>query len=126
MKKMKLFAFLFAITLVFSGCSKDLEDMIVGKWNIDSMAWTMTFQGQTETETDLNVGTMEFKDDGTGTVVIDGASDTFTWTAAEEILTIDGTDKWTVTTKEKKEMVLEQTTTEEGVTMKMVISLSLM
>jgi hypothetical protein len=127
MKKMKLFAFLFAITLVFSGCSKELEDMIVGKWNIDVMDVSVTMAGQTQTSKELNVGTIEFKKDGTGSSVIGtDPAESFTWTAAEETITIDKTETYTVTTKEKKKMVLEQTATEDGVTYKIVITLSLL
>lgn len=99
MKKFKLFALVGAFAMLFSACSKD-DISIVGKWNIDKMAFEMTMvvdgETQTETGTETNQGWIEFNSGGTG---IDDAGDSFTWTLSGDELTIseEGEDSFTMT-----------------------------
>ena len=70
MKTFKAFVavVLAALTLSLTGCKKDNEDLIIGKWDVTASTITYTMQGETETEDILADGTqatMTFQKDGT-------------------------------------------------------------
>lgn len=129
MKKLKLFAFIGLLAMVFTACEKDDEFTIVGKWNIDKTTLSLTLNGVPlgEDEVTLNDGWVEFESDGTG---VDDTNETFNWTLSGSDLTITYVDETMVlklTTKEKNKVVGEysESYTEDGLTiaMKMVIEL---
>lgn len=130
MRKLKLFALVGALVMVFSACNKDDEFSIIGKWNVDKTTLTYSLNGVPfgEPEVSTNDGWIEFKSGGTG---IDDYGDEFTWTLSGNDLTItyeQETFTLKLTTKEKEKVVGEMTEsyTESNITVevKMVIELS--
>lgn len=127
MKNLKLFAVLGAFVLLFSSCEKE-DAFLIGKWNVDKLTYSFTFMGVPFTETETNVGWIEFKSGGSG---VDNEGGTFTWSFSDDKLTItddEATFTMKLTTKEKKKIVGEwsQTETIEGfeITMNFVIEMT--
>lgn len=133
MRKLKLFALVAAVALMFTSCSDDESFSIEGKWNLVKMTISV-YQGTSATGTPLStttetqdLGWMKFNSDGTG---IDNGDYTFTWTLKGDKLTIISDEAednlaLTLTTKDGSKMVgyLLETYTEEDmtVTVKVVI-----
>ena len=69
-----------AMMFVFTGCSKDLEDEIIGSWSLQSETVTETYNGQTHTET-------EYPEEGESTIITFNEDNTFT-----EVVIYDGND----------------------------------
>ncbi len=100
MKKVKMFTLLSVMLLAFASCKKDSDSdsskfSIVGKWNVDLFSETETASGEIiDSFEHKDYGTIEFKDDETGTFEKKGD---FTWeyvsTSNMKMLTIslDGT-----------------------------------
>jgi len=88
-----LIVFLLAFSII--GCKKDKtpEELIIGKWNAVSEAWTDYEDGvKTDEGTDTydqNEMALEFSDNGTGKVYYDNqVGDTFTWEMNGDVLTV--------------------------------------
>jgi len=131
MRKLRLFAIVAAIALMFTACSDDDDFSVEGKWNIvkettnvysgTSATWTPVY---TYTETQ-DLGWIQFNSDGTG---IDSEDYTFTWTLKGDKLAInqDGEEvTLTLTTKDGGKMVgyFQETFTEDegDMTVKVII-----
>lgn len=125
MRKLRLFALVAAVALMFTACSDDDDFSVVGKWNIVKMT-TNVYSGTSATGTPVytctetqDLGWIQFNSDGTG---IDSEDYTFTWTLKGDKLTInqDGEDMTlTLTTKDGSKMVgyYQETYTEDNMTM---------
>ena len=97
-----------AIVFAFTGCSKDLEDEIIGSWSLQSETVSETYNGQTHTETEtLEEGEsviMTFNEDNTLTEVVVYDGNEFTSTGTYSIngdkLTVhmEGDDESTTST----------------------------
>lgn len=91
MKAMKFFAAMCcaAMMLVFTSCSKDLEDEIVGSWKMVSETVTETYNGQSHSETEYpeegDSVIYTFNEDNTYTVVITYDGNDFTTTGTYSI-----------------------------------------
>jgi hypothetical protein len=124
MKKTGLLFFaMSAMLIVFSSCSKDGFE-IEGTWNLDKVE---TYMGGELIETNENEGTITFNSGGTGTATDDGETDEFNWTLIDNTLTIvfdDETTILTLTTKTEDKMVGEFEETWEGITFKVVITMT--
>jgi hypothetical protein len=130
MKKLKLFAFIGLLAMVFTACEKDDDFTIVGKWNVDKTTISASLNGIPlgEDEVTLNDGWIEFNNGGTGIYDDNG---TFNWTLSGSNLTITDPEETIVlklTKMEKNKVVGEYTDSyTEGdltVNVKMVIELS--
>lgn len=108
MKKLRIFAFIGIIAMLFSACSKDEEFTIIGIWNVDKVTTTYYEDGVVvETETELNAGKFEFKNDGVGIITVEGQPVAFTYTLSGNSLTIGAfgfQSVFTVTKKEPKSL----------------------
>jgi len=132
MKKFRIIALLGFFALMFSGCTKDLGELIVGTWDVDKITYETYVAGELiESEQDLNVGQITFKSGGAGFWVEGEDSEDITWSSEGENLTIitnDGTISLKMTTMESDKMVGEfvETVTAFGITstFKMKIYLS--
>ena len=125
MRKLRLFALVAAVALMFTACSDDDDFSVVGKWNIVKMT-TNVYSGTGATGTPIytftetqDLGWVQFNSDGTG---IDNYDYSFTWTLKGDKLTInqDGEDvTLTLTTKDGSRMVgyYQETYTEDNMTM---------
>lgn len=126
MKNLKFVPLLMAVLFVVASCSKEkqIERRLTkkdGKWNISSWSYT-SYENDVQdgaTTSLSNVGTMEFKSDGTGviTFTIPGEpveTNTFTWTNSSDDITVTSDGEVSimkVLEQSKKEMKLEQTET---------------
>ena len=132
MKKIiTLSALLLAVAFTFSGCSKQKQIMkrLVGTWNIDKVAGTVTvkitgFPDQVNNVDSTNAGTVTFKDDATGTNQ-DGHS--MTWLNTDKTVALtdktdNTTETYTVTTNEKTKQVWTNTETTTSVVFGMTIT----
>lgn len=107
--------------IAFSACSKDNEDLIIGKWKLVNTVVTEHGRSFTEEATDNEA--MEFKKDGTVVFTSDSDdTDTGKWTLTDDTnLTITYTDEedgtetmnYTITKLDKKELVINMTVEEE-------------
>ena len=131
MRKLRLFAIVAAIALMFSACSDDDDFSVEGKWNIVKET-TNVYSGTSATGTPVytctetqDLGWIQFNSDGTG---IDSEDYTFTWTLKGDKLAInqDGEEvTLTLTTKDGGKMVgyFQETFTEDegDMTVKVII-----
>ena len=131
MRKLRLFAIVAAIALMFSACSDDDDFSVEGKWNIVKET-TNVYLGTSATGTPAytytetqDLGWIQFNSDGTG---IDSEDYTFTWTLKGDKLAInqDGEEvTLTLTTKDGGKMVgyFQETFTEDegDMTVKVII-----
>jgi len=131
MRKLRLFAIVAAIALMFTACSDDDDFSVEGKWNIVKET-TNIYLGTSATGTPLttltetqDLGWIQFNSDGTG---IDSEDYTFTWTLKGDKLAInqDGEEvTLTLTTKDGGKMVgyFQETFTEDegDMTVKVII-----
>lgn len=131
MRKLRLFAIVAAIALMFTACSDDDDFSVEGKWNIVKET-TNVYSGTSATGTPLttltetqDLGWIMFNSDGTG---IDSEDYTFTWTLKGDKLAInqDGEEvTLTLTTKDGGKMVgyFQETFTEDegDMTVKVII-----
>ena len=131
MRKLRLFAIVAAIALMFTACSDDDDFSVEGKWNIVKET-TNIYLGTSATGTPLttltetqDLGWIMFNSDGTG---IDNEDYTFTWTLKGDKLAInqDGEEvTLTLTTKDGGKMVgyFQETFTEDegDMTVKVII-----
>lgn len=131
MRKLRLFAIVAAIALMFTACSDDDDFSVEGKWNIVKET-TNVYSGTSATGTPLttltetqDLGWIMFNSDGTG---IDNEDYTFTWTLKGDKLAInqDGEEvTLTLTTKDGGKMVgyFQETFTEDegDMTVKVII-----
>ncbi|HOA09903.1 MAG: lipocalin family protein [Bacteroidales bacterium] len=131
MRKLRLFAIVAAIALMFTACSDDDDFSVEGKWNIVKET-TNVYSGTSATGTPVytytetqDLGWIQFNSDGTG---IDSEDYTFTWTLKGDKLAInqDGEEvTLTLTTKDGGKMVgyFQETFTEDegDMTVKVII-----
>ncbi|HOC36708.1 MAG TPA: lipocalin family protein [Tenuifilaceae bacterium] len=131
MRKLRLFAIVAAIALMFTACSDDDDFSVEGKWNIVKET-TNVYSGTSATGTPAytytetqDLGWIQFNSDGTG---IDSEDYTFTWTLKGDKLAInqDGEEvTLTLTTKDGGKMVgyFQETFTEDegDMTVKVII-----
>ena len=85
----KIFAALFAVAMMASGCTKETEDLIVGLWEVQYTSRTM-YEDQATTRSYLNEDESwfyKFKKDNTGYIDHFGYEE-FTYTINGETLTI--------------------------------------
>ena len=82
MKTMKFFAAMCCAVMMFAftGCSKDLEDEIIGSWSLVSETVIETYNGQSHTET-------EYPEEGDSTIITFNEDNTYT-----EVVIYDGND----------------------------------
>ena len=113
MKKLKFTALLGIIILLLSGCSKDIESILIGTWNIDKRTESITVYhlNLSETATYYNEGTIVFKSGGKGNwTEKDGTRNSFIWSVDGKKLDIvkEGSKTTlTLTTTEKNKLVGE-------------------
>jgi hypothetical protein len=97
MKFLKPFMFLLVAGLLFSACTSDLTKILPkndGMWDVTFTSTTRSYQVSNDSlideETDMESGTMDFRDNGTGTLTSSGDSSVFTWSynADREEMTI--------------------------------------
>lgn len=131
MRKLRLFALVAAVALMFTACSDDDDFSVEGKWNIVKET-TNVYSGTSATGTPVytctetqDLGWIQFNSDGTG---IDSEDYTFTWTLKGDKLAInqDGEEvTLTLTTKDGGKMVgyFQETFTEDegDMTVKVII-----
>lgn len=117
MKKLGLF-FAIVSSLLLTSCSKDVEDNLPGTWNATVTQTVLT-------QSISFSGTMTFNEDGTGSSVLDGDSDTFTWSLNdEEELTIDNDLTLGNDTNEEEKQVFSGTQVDGGVSYDVLLSLT--
>lgn len=94
------------IALTFSACSKDLDKVLPGVWDVTE--YELTSGGQTFTLN--NVGEVTFNDNGTGYgTLAGGPTGTFTWFSnSKESVTVGG-NTYQVLTNQPKKQVWEAT-----------------
>lgn len=132
MKKIiALSALLLAVAFTFSSCSKEkqLKKRLVGTWNVDKVAGTVTvkiagFPDNVQPVDTANAGTIIFKDDATGS---NQGGQSMTWlntdvTVALTDKTDNTTKTYTVTTNEKTRQVWTNTETTTSVVFGMTIT----
>ena len=104
------------VTIGMTACSKQMDDVLPGTWNISEWKYT----DGTSTEILSDYGKMTFNENGTGVVVItysgNSGTNDFAWTSSgKESVTING-DKYDVITNKPKKVVLQQSFLEESIT----------
>ena len=115
MKKiMKVCAMLLCIAIAgaMSSCSKDNEDLIVGKWKLVSLSY-----GETVVTSGEGIGlTVEYADNGNFTILhVDGITITGTYSINKETLSLfyDGeTEVHDIVKLDKKDLCLKSKTTD--------------
>lgn len=91
MKTIKQLGFILTLAVLsLSSCKKEPEDRLPGDW---TMIWTTNYTieyfGQTESESETNLGLGTFNEDGTGYLTLDGDTEAMIWSATEDSVTID-------------------------------------
>jgi hypothetical protein len=88
-----------------------LESRLIGTWSVDKYEGNTT-DGKTLSVapfTKTNTGTFTFKDDHTGTYLLEGSAGAFAWSNTEDTITIDLNDggvwAYTLTTNEETKQV---------------------
>lgn len=121
-KTLKTLSMILAVALTFgmTSCSDDYEDLIIGKWNVESMTETISGHpdasengSYTQTIPAGAIYTMTFNKDKSGVVYMSfmgmTESDNFTWSISGDNLymTQDGeTDCATISKLDKKELIV--------------------
>jgi len=79
------------LSITLFSCSKTEKVLVkhAGGWNIDKSITTTTIDGISSTTTEYDAGVATFADNGTGIMVYNGGfAETFTWSVAEDVITI--------------------------------------
>jgi hypothetical protein len=113
--KKTIYSLLVASVILMTSCSKDIEKVLVGTWNVDKFSASIVGMPFFSVEV-LNDGTIEFKNNGKGTWKDkDGLVNNFSWISSNNKVTVDFEDEDTVVfdvlTNKKKEQVWESTNT---------------
>lgn len=106
MKKTWIIILVFAAGIIFTGCTKSVEDQIVGTWT-----WTYAANSDGDNLMDLfDYNTATFNADGTYSFDIGSTSHTGTYTIDNENETInfDGNDPWDITEISNSSLKMKQ------------------
>jgi hypothetical protein len=106
MKKTWIIILVFAAGIIFTGCTKSVEDQIVGTWT-----WTYAENSNGDNLMDLfDYNTATFNSDGTYSFDIGSTSHTGTYTIDNENETInfDGNDPWDITEISNSSLKMKQ------------------
>ncbi len=87
----KLLGLAFLSVILFASCKKDKDATLQGSWNIDNITYKYYINNTLDdTDTETNVGTINFKSDGTAELTYFGLTETSTYVINGNTVNMDG------------------------------------